>query len=266
VALVGSGCEELPPGGDVRGTPEPDAIWVTTYNVNFERPSEETVRAIVEADADVVFLQETNEAWDALFQPELGDRYPHVSALEAQREGGMTLLSRYPIAHQEERTPTRASGFPASCVTVSSPIGELDVVHVHLHPPLDGDGRLLLGYFTTGPIRRDELESHLECFDGDPDLVLGDFNEETGAAVRYLHARAGEAVPRADVLRALWGVGHAGETRTLDNHVARLRKKLEEDPPVPLVLVTVPGIGYRMAPGTIALRDRDGDASGRDVE
>jgi len=28
----------------------------------------------------------------------------------------------------------------------------------------------------------------------------------------------------------------------------------------------VPGIGYRMAPGTIALRDRDGDASGRDVE
>ncbi len=84
--------------------------------------------------------------------------------------------------------------------------------------------------------------------------------------VRYLHTRAGDAVSRATILEALWGVAHAGETRTLDNHVARLRKKLEIDPAAPRVLVTVSGIGYRLAPGTIALRDRDGDPDATNVE
>ena len=60
------------------------------------------------------------------------------------------------------------------------------------------------------------------------------------------------------MLKELWGVPHAGETRTLDNHVARLRRKLEADPSHPTVLLTVPGVGYRLAPGTIALQDRDG--------
>jgi len=76
--------------------------------------------------------------------------------------------------------------------------------------------------------------------------------------LRYLVRREGEAVPREDMLQELWGVSHAAETRTLDNHVARLRRKLEADPKSPTVLLTVPGIGYRVVPGTIRLQDRDG--------
>jgi len=76
--------------------------------------------------------------------------------------------------------------------------------------------------------------------------------------LRYLVRREGEAVPREDMLQELWGVSHAAETRTLDNHVARLRRKLEADPKSPTVLLTVPGIGYRLVPGTIRLQDRDG--------
>jgi len=64
--------------------------------------------------------------------------------------------------------------------------------------------------------------------------------------VRFFWARAGDAVPRAEILRALWGVDHAGETRTLDNHVARLRRKVERDPTSPRFLVTVQGVGYRL--------------------
>ncbi|MHC4407819.1 MAG: response regulator transcription factor [Planctomycetota bacterium] len=76
--------------------------------------------------------------------------------------------------------------------------------------------------------------------------------------LRFLHARAGEAVPRETMLKEMWGISHAAETRTLDNHIARLRRKIEVDAKNPTVLLTVPGIGYRLAPETMALQDRDG--------
>jgi DNA-binding response OmpR family regulator len=75
--------------------------------------------------------------------------------------------------------------------------------------------------------------------------------------LKYLIEREGEAVPREGLLQDLWGVAHAAETRTLDNHVARLRRKLEADPAHPRFLQTVPGVGYRLVPGTISVQDRD---------
>ena len=64
--------------------------------------------------------------------------------------------------------------------------------------------------------------------------------------LRYLLARRGQAVERERILQDLWGVVSRHETRTLDNHVARLRKKIEDDPAAPRVLVTVHGTGYRL--------------------
>ncbi len=78
--------------------------------------------------------------------------------------------------------------------------------------------------------------------------------------LHYLWEREGQAVTRGAILRDLWGVAEASETRTLDNHVARLRKKLEDDATRPVVLQTVSGVGYRLAPGTLAVQDRDGNA------
>ena len=65
-------------------------------------------------------------------------------------------------------------------------IGELDILHVHLHPPLDEDGGLVVGYFTTSDARTQELMHHLRG--APPDLVLGDFNEGEGPAVSRLEA------------------------------------------------------------------------------
>ena len=67
--------------------------------------------------------------------------------------------------------------------------------------------------------------------------------------LRYLIARRGQALERDQILRDLWGVASRRDTRTLDNHVARLRKKIEEDPARPRVLVTVHGTGYRLESG-----------------
>lgn len=56
----------------------------------------------------------------------------------------------------------------------------------------------------------------------------------------------GRAVTRAQIFEAVWGPGHHGTQRTIDNFVAQLRSKLEQDPTEPRHLVTVRGIGYRL--------------------
>jgi DNA-binding response OmpR family regulator len=57
--------------------------------------------------------------------------------------------------------------------------------------------------------------------------------------------RPGEALTRELLLDAVWGIDYLGTTRTLDQHVLQLRKKLESDPAHPQILQTVHGVGYR---------------------
>lgn len=60
-------------------------------------------------------------------------------------------------------------------------------------------------------------------------------------------AHPGEVLARDVLLNAVWGVDYFGTTRTLDQHVAQLRKKIEATPDTPAVLLTVHGVGYRHA-------------------
>jgi DNA-binding response OmpR family regulator len=55
----------------------------------------------------------------------------------------------------------------------------------------------------------------------------------------------GEVLSRNDLLNAVWGIDYFGTTRTLDQHIAQLRKKIESNPATPEVLTTVHGVGYR---------------------
>jgi DNA-binding response OmpR family regulator len=50
---------------------------------------------------------------------------------------------------------------------------------------------------------------------------------------------------RDDLLNSVWGVEYYGTTRTLDQHVAQLRKKVEIKPDEPQAILTVHGVGYR---------------------
>ncbi len=61
-------------------------------------------------------------------------------------------------------------------------------------------------------------------------------------------AHPGETLSRDRLLNAVWGVGYAGTTRTLDQHVAQLRKKAEADGDGTSAIVTVHGVGYRYSP------------------
>lgn len=58
----------------------------------------------------------------------------------------------------------------------------------------------------------------------------------------------GEVLTRDGLLNAVWGVGYFGTTRTLDQHVAQLRKKLDPSGGEFSVIHTVHGVGYRYEP------------------
>jgi len=61
--------------------------------------------------------------------------------------------------------------------------------------------------------------------------------------------RAGGAVvPREELLRQVWGYRSRVVTRTLDSHVAELRRKLERTPASPRHILTIRKVGYRLEP------------------
>ena len=62
-----------------------------------------------------------------------------------------------------------------------------------------------------------------------------------------LAERRGAVVSRAELLREVWGHRHLIVTRTVDAHILSLRKKLEDDPANPSLIVTVQRAGYRLA-------------------
>jgi two-component system, OmpR family, response regulator RegX3 len=57
--------------------------------------------------------------------------------------------------------------------------------------------------------------------------------------------RKGRLLTRDFLIEEVWGPDYFGDTKTLDVHVKRLRKKIESDPHNPLHLVTVRGLGYK---------------------
>lgn len=65
------------------------------------------------------------------------------------------------------------------------------------------------------------------------------------AIFKYLIAHKGEVVSREKLLNEIWGYEHFPTTRTIDNHVLNLRKKLEKNAERPQWLHTVHGIGYK---------------------
>ena len=66
--------------------------------------------------------------------------------------------------------------------------------------------------------------------------------------LQYLFAHHQRAVPRDELLSQVWGYAKEAdiETRTVDIHMAKLRRKIEVDPKNPARLVTVRGAGYRL--------------------
>ncbi len=65
--------------------------------------------------------------------------------------------------------------------------------------------------------------------------------------LRYFLEHRGATISRDELLHEVWGYQNSPSTRTVDVHVAWLRQKLEPNPKVPQLIVTVHGLGYKFA-------------------
>jgi len=63
--------------------------------------------------------------------------------------------------------------------------------------------------------------------------------------LRYLVAKRGSVVTRDELLDEVWGYNSYPSTRTVDNHIARLRQKIEDNVEEPRHILTVHGVGYK---------------------
>jgi DNA-binding response OmpR family regulator len=84
--------------------------------------------------------------------------------------------------------------------------------------------------------------------DGRRILVAGEPVESTAREfdlLRFFVEHPGVVYTREQLMQQVWGPDHFGTVRTVDNFVARLRAKIEEDPDQPVHIETVRGVGYR---------------------
>jgi len=111
-------------------------------------------------------------------------------------------------------------------------------------------------------LRRTRAESGLEqqlCLGEDVELDVRNLSGRRGPdtvsftrremeLIQYLYAHRERPVPRDELLARVWGYAKdlGIETRTVDIHIAKIRRKIEPDPGQPRYLVTVRGAGYRL--------------------
>jgi DNA-binding response OmpR family regulator len=111
-------------------------------------------------------------------------------------------------------------------------------------------------------LRRSEIRNHqtatttiqLGPFELNPSTYLFTKNNEPVqlttlefALVKLLMQHAGHVLKRDDILRSIWGEEVYVTPRTVDTHIANLRKKIENDPEQSHWIIGVRGVGYKFA-------------------
>jgi two-component system, OmpR family, response regulator RegX3 len=93
-----------------------------------------------------------------------------------------------------------------------------------------------------GDVRID-LARHLVTVRGEPvNLTRSEFQ-----VLRLLAERPGQVFSRLEIMEELWQSEFSGDVRACDVHISNLRQKIERDPQEPELVLTVRGIGYRLA-------------------
>jgi DNA-binding response OmpR family regulator len=101
-----------------------------------------------------------------------------------------------------------------------------------------------LDYYSFGNIRLDFVKMKAYVQDKEVPLSAKEFS-----ILEYFIQNEGKAIHRHDLLNEVWGYQAMPTTRTIDNFMLDLRKKLEEDPSHPKYFLSVRGVGYRFDPG-----------------
>jgi two-component system KDP operon response regulator KdpE len=95
--------------------------------------------------------------------------------------------------------------------------------------------------FQTGRLVVDFATRHVTLNNREVKLSVTEYN-----LLRLLVRHAGKVLTHRQILREIWGQGHEEHTHYLRVYVAHLREKIEADPSRPELVITEPGVGYRL--------------------
>ncbi len=160
-----------------------EEMVIQTFNLCFAIAGDaETLRAVLESDADVLILQESTERWRALIEEAMRTTHPHQfwrAPSAPYAASGGAILSRFPLSERRV-VPSAVGWFESLLAVVDTPHGAIQVVGVHLQP-----AARLTDLLTLGQAHQREM-AHAYPATALPVIVAGDFNEERGGAVAWL--------------------------------------------------------------------------------
>ena len=182
---------------------------VLTYNVNWGGPRPDlAAEAIRKSGADIVCLQETSPEWAEFLRRSLGSEYSFTAFRDSRLRsgGGLGFLSKLP-AHEVAYIPSDTDWFDGWIMSFETAKGPVQVLNVHLHPPVSESGSWVSGYLFTGGDRLAEIKRfYAERAPQQPMLVMGDFNDgEKSPAVEWLEKnKMANALPEFDSYTKTW--------------------------------------------------------------
>ena len=205
-----------------------DALEFEQFEVMASGRGREGIKMLQERGADLIILD--------LMLPDING----FSVCEQIRQSHPVVPIIMLTARSQETDKIRgleagADDYVTKPFSVGELIARINAIFRRLHRT-QNDETIRIGANTIYP-RRHELERKGKT------VALSFYEVEL---LRLLWERAGEPVTRDEILDKIWGVSGHSQTRSVDNFVVKLRKKIEDDASKPRHIVTIYGTGYKL--------------------
>jgi DNA-binding response OmpR family regulator len=205
-----------------------DALEFEQFEVMASGRGREGIKMLQDRGADLVILD--------LMLPDING----FSVCEQIRQSHPVVPIIMLTARSQETDKIRgleagADDYVTKPFSVGELIARINAIFRRLHRT-QNDETIRIGVNTVYP-RRHELERKGKT------VALSFYEVEL---LRLLWERAGEPVTRDEILDKIWGVSGHSQTRSVDNFVVKLRKKIEDDASKPKHIVTIYGTGYKL--------------------
>jgi DNA-binding response OmpR family regulator len=206
-----------------------DALEFEQFEVTTVGQGREGIKSLRDAGADLVILD--------LMLPDING----FTVCEEIRQSHPVVPIIMLTARSQETDKIRgleagADDYVTKPFSVGELVARINAIFRRLHRGPANDETIRIGQVTVYP-RRHELQRSRKT------MALSFYEVEI---LRLLFERAGEPVTRDEIMEKIWGVTGYGNSRSVDNFVVKLRKKIEDDAAHPRHIVTIYGTGYKL--------------------
>ena len=206
-----------------------DALEFEQFDVSTSSHGREGIKVLRERGADLVILD--------LMLPDING----FTVCEEIRQSHPVVPIIMLTARSQETDKIRgleagADDYVTKPFSIGELVARINAIFRRLYRTSATDESIQIGQTTIYP-RRHELVRNRKT------VTLSFYEVEI---IRLLHERAGEPVTREEILEKIWGMTGHGSSRSVDNFVVKLRKKIEEDASSPRHIVTIYGTGYKL--------------------